>query len=148
MTIQVIAHNTQNAAILSLLSSLSPAFEPALHVRRTTFPHVAPTNLILQPLDSSLYNINGRRKRVLTGNNAAQGNNGVGIGSRAGLLGNSQTLHSAPMTITGSSHKKRRLDEDDSVSNAPRRTPLKGKEKEREVDNSAKDRPPPKAKRA
>lgn len=132
---QIIAHNAHNKAIVSLLTSLDSAFQPALHVRQTAFPHVAPSNLVLPTLESALYGANGRRKRVPTSNTQYGYMNGSSIGIGIGARANG--IASAPMTITGSGQntgqKKRRLD-DMEADPAVRKTPQKGREKDKDVD--------------
>ncbi|KAG8873616.1 hypothetical protein FRB97_006606 [Tulasnella sp. 331] len=140
----VVAHNTQNHAILSLLASLDPAFTPALHVQQTTFPHVAPSNLILPPLDSSLYTVNGRRRnRERTGNNNGGGGFGIGVGGRGAMLAGLNGAPAMPVTASSQNGKKRRLEDVDNES-VVRRTPVKGKDKDADA---SKEKERPKAKK-
>ena len=129
---QVIVHNQYNQQIFSLLSALDPAFQTAQYIRRTTYPHVAPSNLLAPTGDSALY-VNGRRKRIPTANAAIYAP-GVQIGR-----GGAGSALSAPMTTTSSADKskKRRLEVEEDLG--PRRTP-KGKEKDRAAAEKEKER--------
>ncbi|KAG8906437.1 hypothetical protein FRC00_012580 [Tulasnella sp. 408] len=112
----VAAHNQYNHQILNHLSELDPGFEEALYIRRTTFPHVAPANLLPPTGEYAL----GRRGRRGLPGGVAQST--VSIGARL----------SAPMAISasagGDKNKKRRLEEEEA-----RRTPVKGKEKDQRM---------------
>ncbi|KAG8901259.1 hypothetical protein FRB99_005449 [Tulasnella sp. 403] len=123
----VAAHNQHNQQVISLLASLDSVFQPLLYIRRTTYPHVAPSNLVAPSLDSALSI--GRRRRVPTASAANHANaySTGGIGGRGGANG----ALSTPMAVSGSvdKTKKRRLDDDD-LGSVVRRTP-KGKEKDR-----------------
>ncbi|KAG8912286.1 hypothetical protein FRC01_005178 [Tulasnella sp. 417] len=131
----VAAHNQHNHQILNHLSELDPSFEEALYIRRTNFPHVAPANL-LPPTGEYALGPNGRRRRVPTGGVAQSS---VSIGARI----------SAPMAVSastgGDKNKRNRLEAEE-----PRRTPLKGKEKdqrmaaEKERETAADSRKPKK----
>ena len=112
-----------------MLSALDPAFESALHMRRTTFPHVAPSNLVTPSPDSILY-MNGRRKRVPTANNGISiGGGGAMSGSSKGITG-TNGLTNGGGGNNGIGIRRRRGDEDDA---AGKKTP-KGKEKEKEKE--------------
>ncbi|KAG9048518.1 hypothetical protein FS837_012708 [Tulasnella sp. UAMH 9824] len=112
----VAAHNQYNHQILNHLSELDTAFEEALYIRRTTFPHVAPANLLPPTGEYAL----GRRGRRGLPGGVAQST--VSIGARL----------SAPMALSasagGDKNKKRRLEEEEA-----RRTPVKGKEKDQRM---------------
>lgn len=113
---KVAAHNQYNHQILNHLSELDPGFEEALYIRRTTFPHVAPANLLPPTGEYAL----GRRGRRGLPGGVAQST--VSIGARL----------SAPMALSasagGDKNKKRRLEEEEA-----RRTPVKGKEKDQRM---------------